>query len=304
MSNRVVVNRDICTQCYRCIDICPDRILQKGEEGQIVISDEACLNCGHCSAICPTGAIEVACLAKDLDLAVFAADSTAAARSPEQAVPAILLDVMKKRRSCRCFKVDTVEQALLSDLALVGTTAPSATNCQGWYFTILSRREDVIRLGEATADFYRELNKKARNRLYRFAARLCAGDRLARYYRDHYETVERGLREWDESGRDCLFHGAPAAIIVSADISSSCPVEDALLATQNILLASESIGLGTCLIGFVVEAAKRDRRIGELLQLGSDKKVCSVIACGYPAVTFQRPAGRKAVVPQILSISK
>ena len=57
---------------------------------------------------------------------------------------------------------------------------------------------------------------------------------------------------------DRLFHGAAAAILVTGRRQASCPAEDALLATQNILLAAHAMGLGSCLIGFAVEAMRRD----------------------------------------------
>ncbi len=100
-----------------------------------------------------------------------------------------------------------------------------------------------------------------------------AGDALGRYYREHYESVERGLRQWEEERRDRLFHGAPAAILVGSAPGASCPVEDALLAAQNMLLAAHAMGLGTCLVGFVVEAMRRDPAIGRAVGIPSEEKV-------------------------------
>ena len=49
--------------------------------------------------------------------------------------------------------------------------------------------------------------------------------------------------EWEQNGRDLLFHGATAVIVVASKPGGSNPKEDALLATQNILLAAHSMGL-------------------------------------------------------------
>jgi nitroreductase len=109
------------------------------------------------------------------------------------------------------------------------------------------------------------------------------------------------LREWDENGTDRLFHGAAAAILVTGKKQASCPAEDALLATQNILLAAHAMGLGSCLIGFVIEALRRDLRLRKLVGITEDMEIFSIIALGYPAIKYYRPANRKIVVPRILN---
>jgi nitroreductase len=70
-------------------------------------------------------------------------------------------------------------------------------------------------------------------------------------------------------------------------------VEDALLATQNILLAAHAMGLGTCLIGFAVAAMERDPAIARFLGIPANEDVHAVIALGHPDETYLRIAGRK-----------
>ncbi len=102
-----------------------------------------------------------------------------------------------------------------------------------------------------------------------------------------------GLADWEARGRDRLFHGATAAILVGSRPGASCPAEDALLATQNILLGAHALGLGSCLIGFAVSAMQKDGRIQESLNIPREEPVHAVIALGHPAVTYQRMAGRR-----------
>ena len=96
--------------------------------------------------------------------------------------------------------------------------------------------------------------------------------------------------------RDLLFHGAPAAIVVAADNSASCPSEDALLATGNMLLAAHAMGLGTCLVGFVIEAMRRDQSIVRMLNIPDHETPYAVIAIGWPDESYHRVAGRKPFV--------
>jgi nitroreductase len=210
-----------------------------------------------------------------------------------------MLDLMASRRSCRNYRADSVSLDTLESLAAAGTTAPSGTNSQAWIFHFFPQREDVLFLAGLTADYYTKLNRQARNPLLRLLVKMFGSDGLGSYYRNYYDSVEEALRAWREEGRDQLFHGAAAAILVTVERKASCPVEDGLLATQNILLAAHGMGLGSCLIGFVVEAMRRSPAMCRQLGIGANQEICSVIALGYPDVTFIRPAGRRKVVKRI-----
>ncbi len=299
-SSLPVIDAESCIACAACIDICPDGVLQRGAGGVAEMVGRRCMLCGHCQAVCPVAAIVVPGLLQTLELRCF--PEYVPRSGPARIDPAGLLLLMRQRRSCRRFTEDPVDPSLLVDLAKIGTTAPSGTNSQCWRFIILPARADVERLGAATAQFYQRLNRLAANPLLRLVSLCVGGGALSSYYQRYYPTVVQALQQWQEQRIDRLFHGAPAAIIVAADAQASCPGEDALLATQNILLAAQSLGLGTCLVGFVVEAARRDRRIAAVLKLSKDERIYSVIACGYPAVRFLRPAGRKPIAPRVLTL--
>ncbi|MBM4372879.1 MAG: nitroreductase family protein, partial [Deltaproteobacteria bacterium] len=90
-----------------------------------------------------------------------------------------------------------------------------------------------------------------------------------------------------------------AVILVGSSPGASCPAEDALLASQNILLAAHAMGYGTCLIGFVVEAMRSDPRIARVLGIPREERVHAVIALGRSAERYRRAAGRRKVVPRV-----
>jgi nitroreductase len=70
-------------------------------------------------------------------------------------------------------------------------------------------------------------------------------------------------------------------------------MEDALLASQNILLGAHSMGLGTCLIGFAVAAMQNDPTIKKFLKIPDEETVYAVIAMGYPDEEYEGLTGRK-----------
>ncbi len=293
-----IIDREVCTGCGVCLSICPDRIIGADSSGKALVNGDSCMQCGHCYAVCPVEAVAVPFLDQTGDLCSVQTQSSLGTVEPLS--PFGLIELMKRRRSCRLYLEKPVDRMVLDDLVRAAVTAPSGTNSQSWKFIVLPSREEVLRLGEATADFYRRLNRKASSLPLRFLLRLTGNKTLQSYYENYFDTVEMALDEWDKAGLDRLFHGAPAAIVVAADKTSSCPGEDALLASQNMLLMGEALGLGSCLIGYVVEAARRDASINRLLGLDKKFQIYSVIALGHPAVKFMRPAGRRPLKPNMV----
>lgn len=294
-----LINQEICIGCGACRSICPDRVISANPDGKAYIAAASCLQCGHCYAVCPVEAVAVPFLEPPVTLKSI--DDGGSVSWVDPLPSQMLMEIMKQRRSCRLFKDKPVDRVAIDDLLQAAVTAPSGTNSQGWKFLVLPDRAGVVRLGEVTADFYRRLNRKAANPLLRQALKVVGSAALSNYYDKHFQSVQEALEGWDRSREDRLFHGAPAAIVVAADRNSSCSAEDALLASQNILLMAQALELGSCLIGYVVEAARRDPAIGTLLALDKNYLIHSVIALGHPAVKWMRPVGRKPYEPEIIT---
>ena len=81
-------------------------------------------------------------------------------------------------------------------------------------------------------------------------------------------------------------------------------MEDGILASQNIMLAAHSLGLGTCMIGFAVEAIKRDKNIRKLLEVPDDESIFAVIVLGYPAEQYEKAVYRKKIMPRYPTLQR
>jgi len=298
---QIIIDTAQCTGCGICVEICPSRTIVL-RDGLAVSEQKDCFLCGQCQAVCPANAVQLP--QRPVQLGLRTIEEGQGAVPPGTTNVSELVALMRSRRSCRKYHGKTIEMAMLEDLVKIGTTAPSGTNSQLWNFIIVPTRDDLLVLGGMVADYYRKLNRLAENPLLRLLLRIFGGDGLGRYYRRYYESVGEALRDWDEKEIDRLFHGAAAAILVTGKKAASCPAEDALLATQNILLAGHAMGLGSCLIGFVVEAMRRDAALKKRVGIAADEEIYSVIALGYPAVNYLRPANRQIVAPRILNLAE
>ena len=266
------------------------------QNNKAMVTGTYSMGCGHCEAVCPVDAIRVEALEHPFSLATLGVDERwlpFGDHDTEQ-----LVRLMRSRRSCRNYTEKTVAREMLEDLVRIGTTAPSGTNSQGWTFTILASRREVTALGAEMAVFFKKLNRLAEKPWARLFSKLFGKDALGGYFHKHYKTVQEGLFLWEQEGKDTLFHGATAAIVVGGTPEASCPMEDALLASQNILLAAHSMGLGSCMIGFAVEALNRGQKIKKLANIPDGENVYSVIALGHPAEKYRHTALRRKIIPR------
>ncbi len=275
------ISNTLCIGCGTCVEICPSETLSL-VNGKAEVTGSESMQCGQCAAICPVEAISL------LGIADMSFEGIEQGSNAET-----LTTIMKNRRSHRLYTDKPVDSKMLENLVNAGVLAPSGTNSQKWTFTVLETRSSVIFLAERIAAFFEKVNKLAENRFLRFFSKLFWKDSLGKYYRRHYKSVKTALDRWKNEGRDQLFHGATAAIVIAEKPGASCAAEDALLASENIVLIAHALGLGTCLIGFAVEAMKRDLSIQESLGIPGEEKVYAVIAVGHPAVSYHRPSGRK-----------
>lgn len=289
-----IIDPEKCNGCELCVKVCPNETISMQGDKAVVTGDRS-LQCGHCVAVCPVDAVKVTAIdSQSLHFNHFDLNNHWLPHGGFDT--SHLVQLMASRRSCRNYTEQTVDRSVLEDLVKIGTTAPSGSNCQHWTFTVLAERAAVIELAQYIASFFKRLNRSAEKTLMRKALKLIGKPTLEHYYQEYYQSVKEGLVAWEQRQRDLLFHGATAVIIVASKPGGSCPMEDAMLATQNILLGAHSMGLGTCLIGYAVEAIHNDPSIKQVMKIPDAETVYAVIAIGYPDEKYEGLTGRKKVM--------
>ena len=174
----------------------------------------------------------------------------------------VLLSAMKSRRSIRQFKDTPVEEEKIASILEAGRYSPTGSNRQNVSFTIL---------GSKQAEFEKECVDLFRK-----------GQKVASPFAD----IVKNLKVTD----DYFFKGAPLVIVVSSKSEVN-----AGLASSYMELMAESLGLGVLYSGFFVICAKLNSKIKGMLDLPKGDKAVTCMVIGYPNVTYQRIAPRRAL---------
>jgi nitroreductase len=139
-----------------------------------------------------------------------------------------VMHVIKARRSIRSYQPQQIKNEELKTILEAGVFAPSSQNTQPWFFSVCQNPALIEKVNDWIID-------------------------EANYVKDNPKA-----REIAATRNASLFRKAPTLIIVSGDRSNPLVVENCSCAAQNMMLAAESIGLGTCWISYVAFLANRE----------------------------------------------
>ncbi len=164
--------------------------------------------------------------------------------------------------------------------------APTGKNMQGVHY-IVATGERIRRLEVAAAAFYRQLIGRLESPIGRKLIKFIAGAKglegLLLGLPDLRRDVERV-----ERGEPCYCHGAPVVILIHGEKLYPTMPEDCCFASYHLILAAETLGLGTCLIGYITSAAARSPQIRNAVELPAAHQIYSTLAIGYSAERFGR----------------
>ncbi|MDF2892397.1 MAG: nitroreductase [Clostridia bacterium] len=173
------------------------------------------------------------------------------------------LKVIKERRSIRSYKKEQIKDGELQAVLEAGLYAPNAGG-QAWHFTVIQRKEIL-----------EKINYLAKENL-----------------KSH---VVEDLKVLGNDENYNGLYGAPTLIIVSGK-KEFVPLEfDCAAATQNMLLAAESIGLGSCWVYFPIFAFDSPQAADlrkELKMPDGYSPYCSLIL-GYKDISISDMIERK-----------
>ncbi|WP_444641186.1 nitroreductase family protein [Caproiciproducens sp. R1] len=170
-----------------------------------------------------------------------------------------VLDCIHRRRSIRRFQERQIEPEQLETLLDAAIWAPSGSNSQSWLFTAVQNRETLLQLNEVVKEGFQNWVPD-----------------------DNYPGKVRAKASSEKENYNFYYH-APTLVIASNRPDYENAMADCALALENIFLAAQSIGLGTCYIN-QLHWLRSDPGVREFLfQLGIPREhtICSAAAIGY-----------------------
>lgn len=267
------VNAEKCIGCGQCVKDCFPRDIEI-VDGKAKINNVACIKCGHCVAVCPKDAVSTDEYnmedVKDYNKEDFLVDADN------------LLNFIKFRRTIRQFKDKEVEEEKISKIIEAGRYTQTASNMQDVSYTVV--REG---LQELRAIALESLKEKGEGLLANLTPQTMRFKRYAEMWIKMYEDFKANPNE-NLKGNDKLFFNAPAVIVVTAnsDVNGA-------LASSNMELMTNALGLGTFFSGFFVLAAQDNKKIMDFLGVKEGKKIATCMIVGYPDVKYFRTVPRK-----------
>jgi len=282
----VTINRDQCAQCGLCAQICPAEVLVvQGERVQVCDdSPFGCIACGHCMMVCPTGSIRVNGRGLSPD------DLLPLPPRQDRATPDALAALMVARRSIRRFRDEQVDGVLLDRIVETAASAPMGIPPWDVGCVTVTGREEVQALAAELVDGYRGFLKLFRPWVLVMMRPFM---RRATYelFRDFVAPLAKHYVQNRDRGRDTLLWDAPAVII----FHRSEYVEDVepTIACTYAMLAAESLGLGTTIIGGVAPILQRNKTLSTRLGIPAKNTAALAMIVGHPATKFQRAVRRR-----------
>ncbi len=186
-----------------------------------------------------------------------------------------VFQTIKKRRSIRSYDDRSVPKSILNAIIEAGNEAPSAMNSQPWRFVVVE-----------SPDVKRKLLHAAKPNVHKII------DMIKETDPDRAEMIGKRFVQLP----DPVYYSAPAVVFVIGSgryAGHSCP-----LACENMMLAAQSLGIGSCWVGFG-SMVTNDAEVRSILELKEDETIFGPLLFGYPAEHPERPAKREPVVKWI-----
>lgn len=174
------------------------------------------------------------------------------------------LKSIRNRRSIRSFLPEQLKDMDVQAIIDAGIYAPSATNKQPWHFTVVQNKDMLDRLSAA----FKEVARRSENEY---------------------------IRRFADNEKFHVFYNAPTVVLVSGDKNNSYAAVDCAAGVENILVAAESLEIGSCWIGLIAVLLNSEEGTAFVKELGIPEgfKQIHAVSLGYKRIKVTNAPTRK-----------
>lgn len=275
---------DLCNGCGLCVQVCKDfgiRIVD-GKAQPTEHPVFGCIGCGHCMAICPQEAVKVEgrCLSP--------ADLTGLPGPSEAAGYESFRSLLQRRRAIREFLNKDVEPELIDRVLEAVRLAPMGLPPSDVHVLVLDSRAKVRKF---SMDFctYLQGCKWLVSGWFLALMRPFWGKANDALFRDFVRPLIGVYTSAMARGEDLVTYDAPVALYFYG--SPYCDPADPIVAATYAMLAAESLGLGTCMLGGMhpfLQNGRAARRFREQQGIRFASREGLMVIMGYPRVKYRK----------------
>ncbi len=205
------------------------------------------------------------------------------------------------RRSYRRFLKEPIPKKILNQLVNAANYIPSGGNDHRIDISILISEEKRSELLSAIYTYYKHIKKLLKNPFLRIIAKQLGDAKVKATLRDPF-YFNKILNHIEKIGTDddIVFYDAPLVFFFHTSRIMPTAKEDCVLSAYNVVLMSETLGLGSCFISLSQQAVTNNKKCKKILLIPQSHRVEAVVVIGYPERIYKRPVLRNSKPVYIL----
>jgi ferredoxin len=281
---QIRINEDECTGCGLCVSVCKDFGIEI-ENCKVKVSDHpffGCIGCGHCMAICPSGAIEIWGRTLSPDDLFDLPDKEKTATYEQFLFP------LQRRRSIREFKETPVDNDLINKILNAAQTAPMGLPPSDVNVLVLNSRDKVRAFAEDFCSYLEGL-KWFVSKWFLFLMRPFWGKTNDEMFKGFVRPLFYIYTENMQKGVNLVNYDAPLAMYFYG--SPYADPADPIVAATYAMIAAETLGLGTCMLGGVhplIQYGKKAKEFRKAQGIKYASREGLFVIFGYPQVNYKK----------------
>lgn len=278
------IDSEKCNGCGLCVTVCKDFSLEI-ENKKVQLSNTSvfgCIACGHCMAICPTGAIKIEGRTLSPNQ-LFDLPPKESATTYEQQ-----LSLLQRRRSVREFQDRNVEPEVIEKILTAARTAPMGLPPSDVNVLILDSKEKSLAFVKDFCDYMKSMRWLVSGWFLALMRPFWgkANDEMFRgFVRPMFDIYPSYLSK----GINVVTYDAPLTMYFYG--SPFTDPADPIVAATYAMIAGESLGLGTCMLGAMhplIQNGSKAKKFREKHGIKYASREGLFVIFGYPAVKYRK----------------